>query len=94
MLGQDLFWSISALVDPNANPNFNLTLTLTLLFSYPHGYEMKGYGSSALIITSIRILQYLTSGVRRSRFYPLFFAILKDRLSKTFLCPNLKRYYS
>jgi hypothetical protein len=41
MLGQDLFWSISTLADPNANPNFNLTLTL--LFSYPHGYEMKGY---------------------------------------------------
>jgi hypothetical protein len=32
MLGQDLFWSISTLADPNANPNFNLTLTL--LFSY------------------------------------------------------------
>jgi hypothetical protein len=38
--------------------------TLTPLLLYPHGNEMKGYGSTRLV------LQYLTSGVRQSRFNP------------------------
>ena len=88
MLGQDLFWSISTLADPNANPNFNLTLTL--LFSYPHGYEMKGY---------VKCVNYYYQNITIFRgpskqILPFIFDNFKRQTVKTFLCPNLKRYYS
>ena len=49
------------------NQTLTLTLTLTRLFSYPHGNEMKGYGSCMFKIT---ISDFW---VRESRFYLKFY---------------------